>query len=96
MGPFSNPYLMAMIAQLTGGRGGFNGMVRIEKNNETCNLLGPVIWMLDGAIRRVAIFSSFLKKSVGQIELDWISILIGQIELDWISLSIARPISAIS
>ena len=28
MGPFSNPYLMAMIAQLTGGRGGFNGMVR--------------------------------------------------------------------
>jgi hypothetical protein len=79
-------------------------MVRIEKNNETCNLLGPVIWMLDGAIRRVAIFSSFLKKSVGQIELDWISILIGQIELDWISifesltffLSIARPISAIS
>ncbi|CAB4018579.1 insulin-like growth factor 2 mRNA-binding 2 isoform X3 [Paramuricea clavata] len=25
MGPFSNPYLMAMIAQLTGGRG-FNGM----------------------------------------------------------------------
>ena len=26
MGPFSNPYVMAMIASITGGRG-FNGMV---------------------------------------------------------------------